>query len=75
MAGHLSNSEICPIFYMWVLWGKKKLHMNNITDETRLERFLQKKKTNFLLKSNTSLLNNNNINKGVAKGILYTVSF
>lgn len=44
MAGHLSNSEICPIFYMWVLWGKKKLHMNNITDETRLERFLQKKK-------------------------------
>lgn len=44
MAGHLSNSEICPIFYMWVLWGEKKLHMNNITDETRLERFLQKKK-------------------------------
>lgn len=24
--------------------GEKKLHMNNITDETRLERFLQKKK-------------------------------
>lgn len=71
MAGHLSNSEICPIFYMWVLWKKKKkLHMNNITDETRLQR-----KQNFLLKSNTSLLNNNNINKGAAKGILYTVSF
>lgn len=49
---------------------KKKLHMNNITDETRLQR-----KQNFLLKSNTSLLNNNNINKGAAKGILYTVSF
>lgn len=52
MAGHLSNSEICPIFYMWVLWGKKKLHMNNITDETRLERFLQKKqKTTSYLKA------------------------
>lgn len=51
MAGHLSNSEICPIFYMWVLWGEKKLHMNNITDETRLERFLQKKKTTSYLKA------------------------
>lgn len=51
MAGHLSNSEICPIFYMWVLWGKKKLHMNNITDETRLERFLQKKTTTSYLKA------------------------
>lgn len=35
MAGHLSNSEICPIFYMWVLWKKKKLHMNNITDDKK----------------------------------------
>lgn len=51
MAGHLSNSEICPIFYMWVLWGEKKLHMNNITDETRLERFLQKKTTTSYLKA------------------------
>lgn len=51
MAGHLSNSEICPIFYMRVLWGKKKLHMNNITDETRLERFLQKKTTTSYLKA------------------------
>lgn len=51
MAGHLSNSEICPIFYMWVLWGEKKLHMNNITDETRLERFLQKKKPTSYLKA------------------------
>lgn len=55
--------------------------MNNITDD---KKNLNKrkpgwngfsKKKNFLLKSNTSLLNNNNINKGAAKGILYTVSF
>lgn len=54
--------------------------MNNITDDKKnLNKGNQagtvspKIRANFLLKSNTSLLNNNNINKGAAKGILYSV--